>query len=89
MMRHRPTRLPCAARLQTFVKRNSVYVAFIIAGAFAGEKVGTARVGRGGGDGRRRATGGLGPAAAHAALFPRTQVVHSVGDGLWESHNQG
>ncbi|PSC69565.1 ubiquinol-cytochrome c reductase subunit 9 [Micractinium conductrix] len=38
----------------TFVRRNSVYVATIILGAFAGE-----------------------------------MAVHKIGDGLWESHNEG
>ena len=34
-----PVLTACACPLQTFVRRNSVYVATIIVGAFAGEKV--------------------------------------------------
>lgn len=97
-----------SAKLQTFFRRNSVYVATIILGAYFGEKVGTRR---GTCCGAVCSTCCCNVACHSAAVEPQRrrrnvcasidhlalpsagpltmQAVHSIGDSLWESNNQG
>lgn len=79
---------------QTFMRSNSIYIGVVIAGAFAGEKVGR----RSGG--REQAvvasmTRTVAASVAETLVLPfvdipcAVQAVHAIGDGLWESNNQG
>ena len=74
------------------MRRNSVYIGFIIVGAFVGERVSRGEGGSGvaaprgrgrGGDGRTRSHN------AHARVCAAAQALNSVMDTMWESNNKG